>query len=96
MNRPKILVVDDDPLQRAVAAAQLSSGGRDVLAAVDGIDAWQRLRSGCFDAILLDLDMPRLSGRELIARMKADSELQHLPILIVSESEFMNISRGSQ
>ena len=87
MNRPKILVVDDDPLQRAVAATNLSSGGWDVQAAVDGADAWQRLKSGAFDAVLLDLDMPRLSGPELIGLIKSDAKLRNLPILIVSGRE---------
>jgi CheY-like chemotaxis protein len=84
MNRQTILVVDDDPLQRAISATRLSAGGRDVHAAADGLEAWQRLRSGAFDAVLLDLDMPRMDGRELIARIKADLDLKTLPILIVS------------
>ncbi len=84
MNRHTILVVDDDPLQCAIAATHLESAGYDVDAAIDGLDGWQQLRSGVFDAVLLDLDMPRLSGPELIARIKADAELRNLPILIVS------------
>jgi CheY-like chemotaxis protein len=48
------------------------------------LEGWRRLTSGVFDAVLLDLDMPRLSGRELIMRIKADAELRNLPILIVS------------
>jgi CheY-like chemotaxis protein len=84
MSRHTILVVDDDPLQRAIAATRLASCGHDVHAAADGLEAWRRLRSGAFDAVLLDLDMPRLSGRELISRIKADAELRNLPTLIVS------------
>jgi len=84
MNRHTILVVDDDPLQRAICAAHLSAVGGDVHAAADGVEAWQCLRSGAFDAVLLDLDMPRMGGRELIARIKDDPDLRRLPILIVS------------
>jgi CheY-like chemotaxis protein len=84
MHRQTILVADDDPLQRAISATHLSAAGRDIQTAADGEEAWRRLKNGLFDALLLDLEMPKMGGHELIARIKADPVLRRLPLLIVS------------
>ncbi len=52
--------------------------------AVDGMDGWNAIRTGVYDLIVSDVDMPRMTGLELVARIRADSRLQKMPVIIVS------------
>jgi len=51
---------------------------------VDGMDGWNAVRSGHFDLIISDVDMPRLDGIELVTRIKQDSQTKTLPVMIIS------------
>ena len=51
---------------------------------VDGVDGWNALRSGHYDLAVSDVDMPRMTGIELVSRMKADPRLKSVPVVIVS------------
>jgi two-component system sensor histidine kinase and response regulator WspE len=55
--------------------------------AVDGIEAWDALQAGGYDLVITDVEMPRLDGIELAARIKKDPRLQSLPVVIVSYKE---------
>jgi two-component system chemotaxis response regulator CheY len=84
----KVLIVDDDVVSRMMLMHMIDStatGAFDVLEAEDGEDAWARLDGGADPAILFcDLRMPRLSGMELLARVKADERFSGLPFVLVS------------
>ena len=84
----KVLIVDDDVVSRMMLMHMIDStatGTFDVLEAEDGEEAWTRLDSGVDPAILFcDLRMPRLSGMELLARVKADERFIGLPFVLVS------------
>jgi two-component system chemotaxis response regulator CheY len=84
----KVLIVDDDVVSRMMLMHMIdstASGIFDVLEAEDGQDAWDRLDGGLAPAILFcDLRMPRLSGMELLARVKADARFASLPFVLVS------------
>jgi two-component system sensor histidine kinase and response regulator WspE len=62
----------------------LSGRGYVTEVAVDGMDAWNAVRSGSFDLVITDVDMPRMDGIELAKRIKQDPRLRSLPVLIVS------------
>jgi len=84
----KVLIVDDDVVSRMMLMHMIdstASGVFDVLEAEDGEDAWTQLAAGA-DPVLLfcDLRMPRLSGMELLARVKADARFAGLPFVLVS------------
>ena len=66
----RLLVVDDDPLLRAAVGRALRLEGHEVVLAEDGIGAWQRLRHDVFDAVVLDVSMPRLDGLTLCRRLR--------------------------
>ncbi|MGE5505968.1 MAG: SpoIIE family protein phosphatase [Actinomycetota bacterium] len=80
----RILVVDDEQLNRQVLVAFLKAGGYDTESAVDGQDAWEILDRDpeAFDVILLDRMMPRLDGMALMARLKADPRLSSVPVIM--------------
>jgi two-component system chemotaxis sensor kinase CheA len=54
---------------------------------VDGLDAWTRVKSDHFDLVLSDVDMPRMTGLELTARIRADKDLSELPVVLVTALE---------
>lgn len=63
----RVLVVDDEPLDRKFLSTILVSAGYIVRTAVDGIDGIGRLRGSPIDLIISDLQMPRMSGQEFLA-----------------------------
>lgn len=85
----RILVADDDPILREFAAVHLATPTVEVEVAEDGVVALGMLSAGGFDLALVDLDMPRMDGFELIARIRSDAALRHLPIVVVTGREDM-------
>lgn len=81
---PKVLVVDDSLTVREVERKLLANNGYDVDTAVDGMDGLNALVSGDYDLVVTDVDMPRMNGIELVRRVKSDSSLRHIPVMMVS------------
>lgn len=80
-----VLVVEDDPELRTIYQEVLSDGGFEVIAARDGVDALEILDGEWTPCVLLlDLRMPRMSGWELVARLRANDRWDHLPLIIVA------------
>ena len=82
--RPRILVVDDSITVREVERKMLANKGYDVEVAVDGLDGWNTLRSGEFDLVVSDIDMPRMDGIEFVSHIRQDPRYENLPVIIVS------------
>ncbi len=80
----RILVVEDSITSRTLIKGILESAGYQVATAVDGMDAISQLRGGRFDLVVSDVDMPRLNGFELTARIRADDALRELPVVLVT------------
>jgi len=84
VSRKRILVVDDSVTVREVQRSLLRNRGYIVEVAVDGMDGWNALRTAPYDLTITDVDMPRMNGIELVAKIKADPKLHALPVIIVS------------
>ncbi|WP_428556902.1 hybrid sensor histidine kinase/response regulator [Pseudomonas edaphica] len=82
--RKRVLVVDDSLTVRELQRKLLLNRGYEVAVAVDGMDGWNALRSGDFDLLITDIDMPRMDGIELVTLLRRDSRLQSLPVMVVS------------
>lgn len=67
----RILIVDDEPTNRQVLEEALTAFGHATTSASDGAQALELLASGRFDAVLLDLHMPQMSGLDVLDRMRA-------------------------
>lgn len=67
----RILIAEDERITRATLTRQLQSWGHTVVAAEDGEQAWEMFNSGEFDIVLTDWEMPKVSGVELIERLRA-------------------------
>lgn len=85
----RVLVVDDDPVNRAILVGSLEDQGYSADVASDGREALRMLRAGGFDVVLLDLVMPVMDGFEVLRTMKADERLRSLPVIVVSALEEM-------
>jgi len=80
----KILVVDDDPINRDFFQLMLSKLGFTVEEATDGIDALNKLKKFHPDLVLLDNVMPRMTGFELTKNLKDDPKTREIPIIMFS------------
>ena len=79
-----VLVADDSISVRELVRQLLAAEGYRVEVAVDGMDAWNKLRGDTFDLLITDIDMPRMNGIELTRSLKQDAQWRALPIVIVS------------
>ena len=80
----RILVVDDSLTVREMERKLLLARGYLVDIAIDGIDGWNVVRSGDYDLVITDVDMPRMDGIELVALIKKDLHLHQTPVMVVS------------
>jgi len=80
----RILVAEDSITSRMLLKGILESAGYEVKTAVDGLEAFTLLRSERFDALVSDVEMPRLNGFDLTARVRADPQLAELPVMLVT------------
>ena len=94
----RFLVVDDFITMRRIMGNLLKDlGYTDVKEAEDGFDALNKLRSGEFDFVMADWNMPNMTGIELLRAIRADSKLKHLPVLMVTaEAKRENIIEAAQ
>lgn len=82
----RLLVVDDDPVQRKLAMFRLGRLGFSVIGAGDGEEGLELARSNPPDAVVSDLLMPKIDGFELCSRLRADAEFPQIPIILVTNS----------
>ena len=79
-----ILVVDDSITSRMLIRDILESSGFNVKTASDGIDAFTVLKTEKFDLVVSDVEMPRMNGFELTAKIRKDNALLNLPVILIT------------
>ena len=91
----KILVVDDEPTIVRLMEFILARQGHDVLVAVNGEEALQKIKAHRPDLVLLDIMMPRIDGYEVAQKLRADPQTASLPIIMLSaKAQDEDIRRG--
>jgi CheY-like chemotaxis protein len=80
----RILIVDDNPDLLTIFSVGLESEAFDIQTAVDGVDAMDKIREGCPDVLILDVNMPRMDGLEVLSALRNTPEYQHLKIILVT------------
>jgi two-component system, chemotaxis family, sensor histidine kinase and response regulator WspE len=83
-NAKRVLVVDDSITVREMERKLLQNHGYIVDVAVDGMEAWNAIRSYPYDLVISDVDMPRMNGIELIREIKKHSRFQSIPVIVLS------------
>jgi CheY-like chemotaxis protein len=80
----RVMAVDDDPVIRGLLEVNLEMEGHDVVTAVDGRDALDKVRADVPDLILLDVMMPNVNGWEAVAALKDDPATRSIPVILLS------------
>ena len=84
----KILVVDDFSVTRTLVINYLSKlGYSNTVEAENGVSALARLKSALFDLVVTDCSMSDMSGLDLLKQIRADSDLKHIPVLMVTSED---------
>ena len=84
MSKKKILVVDDEINILKTLADLLGSNGYEVVTAMDGKAGIEMARKAKPDLVLLDIMMPKVSGIELLKKVKNETKQAHIPIIVLS------------
>ena len=84
----RILVADDEEYIVRVVSFKLESAGYEVVEAIDGADAWSKVRAGDIDLVLTDHQMPLMTGLELAGRIAADPATRHIPVIMLTARGF--------
>jgi two-component system chemotaxis response regulator CheY len=94
----KFLIVDDFSTMRRIVRGLLKEiGYNNAEEAEDGAVALNMLKNAKFDFVVSDINMPNMNGFELLAAVKADASLKHLPVLMVTaEARKEDIVRAAQ
>lgn len=80
----RILIVDDDRMQRMLLTRTLSQQGHSVEAVGSGQEALEKLRAEPFDTVLCDITMPDMDGFQVLEQIMGDETLKHIPVIMVS------------
>jgi diguanylate cyclase (GGDEF)-like protein len=86
MRRPSVLIVDDDEFSRSIVSRKIAKLS-DVVEAGDGFDGLAHLQSTDFDLAVVDLEMPKFGGLDLIKSIRGHPKLKRIPIIVVTGNE---------
>ena len=82
--KKSVLIVEDSITSRTLLKNIVESAGYKVSVAVDGIDGFTKLKTGIFDVVISDVEMPRMNGFELTQKIKTDESLNKTPVILVT------------
>ena len=84
-DKAKILVVEDLNEMRDILRRLLGVlGFANVSTVTNGFEAWEQLQIHNFDLVLCDWNMPKMSGRELLEKVRSTPQLSHLPFIMIT------------
>jgi two-component system chemotaxis sensor kinase CheA len=81
---PVVVVADDSVVSRMLEKGVLEAAGYQVRPAADGAEAWEILAEGGCSLLVSDVNMPRLDGLQLTARLRADPRFRDFPVILVT------------
>jgi CheY-like chemotaxis protein len=91
----RVLVVDDSDVIRTLITVNLEMEGFEVVTAIDGQDALDKVHDVEPDVITIDVKMPRLDGYDTVARLRADPRTSHLKVAMVTAcAQEADVRRG--
>jgi two-component system, chemotaxis family, chemotaxis protein CheY len=94
----KVLVVDDSPTIRQQVGRALAEAGYEVIEAADGVDGIDKIETDRgIGIVILDINMPRMNGLEMLEKVKQHDHNEHLPvIMLTSEGQKSMIERAKK
>lgn len=95
--KKKILVIDDDILIRTMVRKELQNLGYEVEVSSDGDRGLSRLAIECYDMVVTDLNMPNMSGLEVISHIRgSDKKCSNMPILCITGDETESLKQQAK
>jgi PAS domain S-box-containing protein len=91
---PRILIIEDEPADRAVLRQTLGAAGYVVQEAITGAEALRQCRATAFAAITLDLLLPDMTGRDVLAALRTEGANTTTPVIVVTRSPRHGLSAG--
>jgi CheY-like chemotaxis protein len=85
--RKKLLLVEDDDIERQSLMLLLGHHDVDITTAADGAEAWRALTQQPFDCVVLDLRLPDMSGFDILERIRQETSLRDLPVIVFTGKE---------
>jgi len=82
--KSKILIVEDEPVFRLIYRGVLEKEGYEVLEAEDGVQGLKLIKQEMPDLVLLDLILPRMTGYEVLDKIRADNSVRKIPVIVLS------------
>ncbi len=92
----RVLLVEDEPINREVAVELLRDTGLSVRTAEDGLEALELARTGAYDLVLMDMQMPRLDGLAATRALRAMPEWRNVPIVAMTANAFEEDRRACE
>lgn len=80
----KILIVEDNEMNRDMLSRRLERKGYEVDIAEDGEEGLEKIKQGAPDLVLMDLSLPKLDGWEATRRLKADKATRDIPVIVLT------------
>ena len=87
MTAASVLIIDDDPIMRELAATRLAEAGYRVVSAANGEDGLARFYEGRFDLVISDVDMPKVDGFEVTRAIRGGGRGGDTPVIVITGSE---------
>ncbi|QAT88674.1 sensor histidine kinase/response regulator [Corallococcus coralloides] len=85
--RRRVVLADDSPTTRMLEQSILEGAGYDVVACADGAEAWERLQAGGADAMVMDVEMPRMDGFQVTEAVRTSPRFGRVPVVLVTSRE---------
>lgn len=85
--KQRVLIVEDSITVRSMLKSIVESAGYETEVAVDGVDGYNKLTDGNFDAVVTDIEMPNMNGFELTSKIKGDKKFSDIPVILVTTLE---------
>ena len=97
MPNPKLLIVDDEPFNVDYLEQELEDSNYEIVSAVNGQDALDKVQRESPDLILLDIMMPVMDGFEVLTRLKANISTHDIPVIVISaQNDLPSVVKGVQ
>lgn len=82
--KKSVIIVEDSITSRTLLKNVLENNGYKVKTAVDGLEGWKLIKSEKFDLVISDVEMPKMNGFELTAKIRSDEETEEIPVILVT------------
>ena len=80
----KLIIIEDDPFLLSILAEKLKEAGFDIETAIDGEDGLNKIKSGSFDLVLLDMVLPKIDGFKILEEIRGGNQIKKTPVIVLS------------